>query len=219
MEQSVIFAETAALLADRSRAAMLLTLLDGRAYTANELARAADVTAQTASFHLNKMLKAGLLEALRQGRHRYFRLEGPDVARTLETILALQHAPLPRKIATSCPVHLREARSCFDHIAGRLGVRLHRAIAAKGWAIHAENRLVIVASAADFLGELGIAPAAFPIGTRPCLDWSEREYHLAGDFGRLLMRSMISKRWLLRSKTRALTLTEEGRRRLANWDM
>lgn len=132
MEQVATFAETAALLGDASRAAMLLAMLDGRAYTANELACAANVAAPTASFHLGKMVKAGFLEPLRQGRYHYFRLSGTDVARVLEAVLALQYAPLPRRILSSCPTHLREARACFDHIAGKLGVRIYRAFTSKG---------------------------------------------------------------------------------------
>ena len=219
MEQSATFAETVSLLGDPSRAAMLLTLLDGRAYTANELARAASVTPQTASFHLDKMLKASFLEALRQGRHRYFRLAGSDVAHALESLLTLQHAPLPRRIATSCPAHMREARACFDHVAGRLGVRVYRGITARGWTLQAGAHLGITAAAAEFLEELAITPEAFPVSSKPCMDWSEREHHFAGDLGSLLMQAMIAKRWILRGKTRALTPTEEGLRRLAAWKM
>jgi DNA-binding transcriptional ArsR family regulator len=219
MEKSTTFAGTAALLGDASRATMLLVLLDGRAYTASELARAANITPPTASFHLDKMLKAGLLEPLRRGRYRYFRLAGTDVARTLESILALQYAPLPGKVALSCPAHLREARSCFDHIAGRLGIRIYRAVTGNGWAIQADAQLSITAAAANFLSELDIFPEAFPIASRPCLDWSEREMHFSGEFGKLLLQAMIRKRWVLHGKARALTVTEEGLRRLAVWKM
>jgi DNA-binding transcriptional ArsR family regulator len=219
MEKSVTFAGTAALLGDPSRATMLLVMLDGRAYTANELARAANIAPPTASFHLDKMLKAGLLERLRQGRYRYFRLAGPDVARTLESILALQHAPLPGRIPSSCPAHLREARSCFDHVAGKLGVRIYRAVTSNGWTVQADAQLAITTAAADFLSEMDIGPEAFPIASRPCLDWSEREMHFSGEFGNLLLQAMIRKRWVLHGKARALAVTEEGLRRLAAWDM
>lgn len=217
MEESAAFSATAALLGDASRAAMLLALLDGKAYTANELARAADITPQTASFHLDKMLKAGLLALLRQGRYRYFRLAGPDVARTLESILSLQHASLPRQIMSSCPARLREARTCFDHIAGALGVRIYRALTSRGWATHSGAQFAITPAATDFLGELGIPRDLLPVQSAPCLDWSEREFHFAGDFGRLLLQAMLSHRWVLGGKSRQLTLTEAGQRRLAAW--
>ena len=219
MEESAAFSATAALLSDASRAAMLLALLDGKAYTANELARAAGITPQTASFHLDKMSKAGLLALVRQGRYRYFRLAGPDVARTLESILSLQHAPLPRQIVSSCPARLRAARTCFDHVAGALGVRIYRALTSRGWTTHAGAQFAITAAATDFLGELGIPGDPLPVKSTPCLDWSEREFHFAGDFGRLLLQAMLSHRWVLGGKSRQLTLTEAGQRRLAAWEI
>ena len=215
MEQSRTLTDAAVLLAEPSRAAMLLALLDGRAYTANELARAASVTPQTASFHLDKLFRASFVDVVAQGRHRYFRLASPEVARTLEAVLVLHHAPLPRKIASSCPPGLREARACFDHIAGHLGVRLFRGIMVKGWGTHQGARLEITNAASCLLHDLQIGPDILPVGAKPCMDWSEREYHLAGDFGRILMTGMLARRWLLRGKARALTLTEEGKRSLA----
>ncbi|MEO6922949.1 MAG: helix-turn-helix domain-containing protein [Bryocella sp.] len=219
MEKAATFAETAALLGDASRAAMLLAMLDGRAYTANELACAANIAPPTASFHLDKMVKAGFLEPLRQGRYRYFRLTGTDVARTLEAVLALQYAPLPRRIVSNCPAHLREARTCFDHIAGKLGVRIYQAVTRKGWTVVGSAHLGISAAAENFLGDLDIAPKAYPLHSRPCLDWSEREFHFSGEFGSVLLQAMLSKRWVLQGSSRLLTVTEEGRRRLAIWKM
>lgn len=219
MEQSVAFANTAALLADPSRAAMLLTMLDGKAYTAKELARAARVTPQTASFHLDKMLKARLLAALRQGRHRYFRLADSGVAGTLESVLVLQNTPMPKQISSGCPPQLHEARTCFDHIAGKLGVRLYRASAAKGWVTHSGSDMAITNAAGHLLDELEIRPKSRPIAARPCLDWSERDFHFSGDFGRFLLQGMIEQRWVLRGKARALTVTEKGAHRLKSWGM
>jgi DNA-binding transcriptional ArsR family regulator len=219
MEQPPTFAGTTALLGDASRATMLLALLDGRAYTASELAKAAAIAPPTASFHLDKMLKAGFLELLRQGRHRYFRLAGVDVARALESILALQHAPRPRQIASSCPVHLRQARTCFDHIAGTLGVRIYQGITRRGWTEPASAHQVITEAARDFLDALDIGRDACPLTASPCLDWSEREFHFSGEFGGLLLEAMLRKRWILRGRGRALAVTEEGRRQLAEWTM
>lgn len=219
MEQSSTLTDAAALLAEPSRAAMLLALLDGRAYTANELARAANITPQTASFHLDKLFRASFVDAVAQGRYRYFRLASPEIGRTLEAVLTLHHAPLPRKIASSCPPDLRDARACFDHIAGQLGVRLYRGITVKGWLTHEESRLAVTGAASNLLHNLQIASELLPIAAKPCMDWSEREYHFAGDFGRLLMNGMLAQRWVLRGKSRALTLTEEGKRALAALDI
>jgi len=219
MEESTAFSATAALLSDASRAAMLLAMLDGKAYTANELARAAGVTPQTASFHLDKMLQARLLVPLRQGRYRYFRLAGPDVARTLESILTLQHVSSPRPIVSSCPSRLREARTCFDHIAGAVGVRIYRAITSRGWTTYAGAQFAVTAGAMDFLGELGIPREMLPVQSTPCLDWSEREFHFSGEFGRVLLQAMLSKRWVLAGRSRQLAMTEAGRAHLAAWNM
>jgi len=132
MSQVAAFAETASLLADESRASILLTLLDGRAYTAKELATAANISPQTASFHLEKLVIARLLCGVRQGRHKYFRLVDDAVAQGLEAVLALQETNRSLDVPCSCPPRLREARICFDHIAGALGVALYYGMLRKG---------------------------------------------------------------------------------------
>ena len=211
-DQSLMIANMAGLLADASRATMALALLDGRAYTANELARAANVSPQTASFHLGKLAHANFVQFISQGRHRYFRLAGPNIAQMLETFLALRTPSAPRNIATSCPPRLRSARCCYDHIAGRLGVAIYRGMLGKGWVVPDGSELAATSMAKPILLALGIPDAPSILRAKPCLDWSEREFHLAGDLGRLLLHTMLEHRWLLRGKGRALVLTEEGQR-------
>jgi DNA-binding transcriptional ArsR family regulator len=209
--------DTAALVADPSRLTMLMALMDGRAHTARELASAADVTAPTASFHLEKLVSGGLLGVTRQGRFRYFRIESEDIARMLESLLALHHAPKPRRIPLTCPPALREARVCYNHIAGRLGVRIYRALMSGSWLAPRGADFVLLPAAAPLLAPLNIAVEECGALARPCLDWSEREFHLAGPLGDLLYASMIERRWLLRGAGRRLTLTAEGERQLRRW--
>jgi DNA-binding transcriptional ArsR family regulator len=121
-----VLTESAALVADTSRATMLTTLLDGRAYTAKELACAALVSAATASFHLRKLRQSGLILGVSQGRHRFFRLASDEVARILEGLLSLQPPLRVNAVTNRCPPHLRQARCCYNHIAGRLGVGIYR---------------------------------------------------------------------------------------------
>jgi DNA-binding transcriptional ArsR family regulator len=208
-----VLAKSTALLADPSRATMLMTLLDGRAYTAKELAFAALVSAPTASFHLRKLRQSGLIIGLSQGRHRFFRLAGNEVAQSLEGLLALQPPPRAKAVPNRCPPHLREARCCYNHIAGRLGVSIYRVLIRNAWIAPGKHGWHSTASAGTLFEVLSIPP----LPARPCLDWSEREYHLAGELGSSLLQAMLLRRWLLRGDGRALTLTTNGKRQLALW--
>jgi hypothetical protein len=196
---------------------MLMALMDGRAHTARELAAAADVAAPTASFHLEKLVNAGLLGVVRQGRFRYFRLQSEDAARMLESLLALHHAPRPRPIPLTCPPSLREARVCYKHIAGRLGVRIYRMLISGNMLAPRGADFILLPAAATLLASLNIPHQDREILARPCLDWSEREFHLAGPLGDLLFAAMIRERWLLRGSGRQLTVTVDGERQLRRW--
>jgi DNA-binding transcriptional ArsR family regulator len=213
------FADTTSLLSDASRATMLLALLDGRAYTASELAWSANISPQAASFHLKRLLSANLLDCVNRGRYRYFRLAGPEVAQLLECLLAVDRIANPRRIETSCPDSLRDARACYNHMAGRAGVHLYRALLHKEWLAFKGSQLALTAAAGELTEELGFSRGrSSPIG-KPCMDWSEREFHIAGELGTLLFNSMLESRWFLRGKDRSLTLTEKGRRRLAQYGL
>lgn len=218
MPSPAALAETAAAIGDPARAAMLAALLDGRALTAGELASAAGVTPQTASGHLARLAEAGLLAVARQGRHRYHRLASPAVARLLED-LALIAAP-PRRVATGPrDAQMRLARTCYDHLAGRLAVALADALVARGAIEISPEAAALTEGGSAFLGRLGIAPDPTPgrrLFCRPCLDWSERRPHLAGALGAALCAHCFDRGWVRRREGgRALLVTPEGWRGLS----
>lgn len=218
MPDPLSVADTAAIVADESRAAMLLALLDGRAYTAKEMAFAANITPQTASFHLEKIFKAGLVDVISRGRYRYFRLKDQHVAQSLEAILSLQTAA-QRTIPVTCPPHLRAARVCYDHAAGLLGTRLYRGLVEKGWVSERDGESVATDGCLPFLRDLEVVPGDFDAQARPCLDWSERRFHFAGGLGRALLQGMLRQRWALRGEGRLLVVTEKGNYSLNRWGL
>ncbi len=206
-------AEIAALVGDPSRACMLSVLMDGRALTAGELAYAARVTAPTASAHLARLAGANLVSVLQQGRNRYYRLASPLVAGMLESIMAVAAiAAPPRRVPSRASAALRQARTCYDHLAGRLGVALADGMVARGYAELDDDAGQLTPSGAAFLQTLGVA---IPTGTRPlcrpCLDWSERRPHLSGRLGAALCEHFFERGWIRRLRdTRAVTVTDEG---------
>lgn len=216
-------ARIAALVGEPARTAMLLALMDGRALTANELARAGGVGAATASRHLAQLVDGGLLAVQAQGRHRYHRLASTEVARALEALMQVPAPPPRRRLATGPQDEaLRLARTCYDHLAGRLAVGIaghllaERAIAFDG---DAARPLVRLAPLLDGLGLAGALDApARRVLCRPCLDWSERRPHLAGRLGALLCSHCLERGWLLRrAGSRALQLTPRGSLALRDW--
>jgi DNA-binding transcriptional ArsR family regulator len=209
-------AALAGLLADRTRAAFCLALLDGRAWTATELARHAHVAASTATEHLNLLVAGGLLTQERQGRHRYVRIADPDGAALIEGMAAMAPrttAP-PRSLpAASRKRALARARTCYDHLAGTLGVAVTDAMTARElltW----ERGLVLTDRGSAWLADLGIPPphsTGRPL-VRSCLDWTERRPHLAGAVGAALCRHAFHAGWVTRIGTgRAVALTDDGR--------
>ncbi|ETK32689.1 ArsR/SmtB family transcription factor [Microbispora sp. ATCC PTA-5024] len=215
-------APVAALIADPARAAMLTALLDGRALAAGELARLAGVSAPTASSHLARLLDGGLVTVVSQGRHRYYRLAGPDVAAVLEVLARVSDRPAVRSLRQSRQARLlREARTCYDHLAGRVGVEIYDALVREGRLLDEEEgaRRITDAGAAALAG-LGVDVEAARLSRRRfapgCLDWLERRPHLGGALGAALLERLLDARWLVRgSARRALRLTEAGRDGLA----
>lgn len=215
MKMGPDIAQVAALLGDPARANMLTALAAGQALTAGELAREAGVTAQTASGHLARLEKGGLVTVQRQGRHAYFALSGPDVAAVLESLMGLAartgHArtrPGPKEPA------LRRARVCYDHLAGDLGVAMLDSLIASG-RIEGGETLALTASGFRFVEDLGIAPASLVVGRRPvckrCLDWSVRRSHLAGSLGKALLDRIYAGGWARRvDGTRIVSFTPGG---------
>ncbi len=212
-------AEVASLVGDLARANILSALMDNRALTAKELAFAAGVSPQTTSSHLGKLTDAKLLQVCKQGRCRYYRLASPLVAQMLETVMVVAADRLPRLPPLSKPAEeLRAARSCYDHLAGRLGVALADALRARGFIIIEPEGAQVTGRGMDFFDELGLEIHLFPKGRRPfcrpCLDWSERRYHVAGRLGALLLGFCLNRRWLeRRNDSRALQITELGARK------
>ncbi len=210
-------AEIAALIGDPARANMLAALMGGQALTASELALIAGVAASTASSHLGKLLAGGLLAQEAQGRHRYFRLKSPAVAQALEAIMALAgEAPKPKRLPGPRDADMRRARTCYDHIAGELGVKLTDALLAQGHMARAEKDFIVTPQGEAFFGSLGLDLAPLKNErrglARVCLDWSERRPHLAGALGAALARHCLDAGWLAQDrKGRSLSVTRSGR--------
>jgi len=208
---------TAFLIADPARAAMLIALADGRALPAGELAYAAGVTAQTASSHLAKLLVGGLLSVETEGRHRYYRLAGAEVAQALEHLAMLRPTEtVRRKPLSQEGLNLRFARCCYDHLAGQLGVAVTQALQDRQYiAPTAGKQFLLTPSGHEWFGLMGIdvsgiKPTRYGLA-RQCLDWTERKHHLAGPLGVQFMIMLCSKGWLQRSKSsRVIQVTSFG---------
>ena len=217
MSNAPYIAEIAALAGDPARANMLSALMDGGRRSAGELAYAAHVTPQTASAHLAKLVGAGLLADERQGRSRYFRLASPAVARMLEEIMAVAVARSSRyRPPWMRDERLRSARTCYDHLAGRLGVALADSLAGRGHVVLDEDGGEVTETGARFLDELGVdlagAAGRRRRFCRPCLDWSERRAHLGGAVGAALARRCFALGWIERVRdSRAVAITPTGR--------
>ncbi|MBF9197502.1 ArsR/SmtB family transcription factor [Microvirga terrestris] len=214
MKEGPVIASVAALLGDPARANILTALMDGRALTVSELAEAAGVTLQTASGHLAKLDAANLLVAEKQGRHRYFRLSGPDVAQVLEALMGLAQRTGATRVRTGPKdAALRSARICYDHLAGERGVAMLKAARQQGL-INGDKDLAITTKGRAFFADFGIDLAALEKGRRPvcraCLDWSERHSHLGGALGAAILSRMIETGWIRREAGRVLTFTCEG---------
>jgi len=217
MISPVTLAEIGALLGDVARAKILSALMNGRALTAGELAWAAGITAQTASGHLAKLTEARLIVRNQQGRHRYYRLASPLVAQMLETVMAVAAVQSPPRHRPPARIDaaLRAARTCYDHLAGRLGVALADALVEQDFVELSESGGVVTASGRRFLVDFGLNIDALAAKRRcfckPCLDWSERRVHLAGAVGAELAARCFSLGWVERQKdSRAVTITESG---------
>jgi DNA-binding transcriptional ArsR family regulator len=208
----------AALIGDPTRATFLTALCDGRALPASELAQRAGVSASTASVQLAKLVEGGLLETERNGRHRYYRLADPSIATAIESLAVIA----PRRPASSLRQarvgsELQTARTCYDHLAGALGVALFDALQLQRLLT---PELEVTKRGAKRLRELGIdvdelAKRRRPLARR-CLDWTERRHHLAGSLGAALADRCFELGWLERlPSNRAVRVTEKGRRGLA----
>jgi len=218
MKEGPDIASVAALAGDPARANMLTALLGGKALTASELAAEAGVTAQTASSHLAKLEGGGLITRVTEGRHRYFRLAGEDVAALMESLMGvaaraghLRTRPGPRDPA------MRKARVCYDHLAGEMGVRLYDALAARRCFFIRDGQLVLSGAGRRLVEEIGIALDELSQARRPlcraCLDWSMRREHLAGALGAAFLDRFYAFGWAKRDQSsRAVLFSPRGER-------
>lgn len=214
------FVTTAALIGEPARAAMLWNLLDGKAYTASELAIAANISAQSASNHLNKLLEANLLKVEKQGRHRYYAFARPEVAYAIEALANLA-APQKTRIQQQAAVQLdiQYCRTCYDHLAGKVGVSITQALVNQSILQEQDADYLLSDAGRHWFEQLGVkveAPGQIRRSfARKCLDWSERELHLAGYLGAQLLHKMLELNWLRRvHHSRAMLVTGEGRKNL-----
>lgn len=216
MVEGPYIAEAASLIGDPTRANMLAALLSGRAMTATELGIEANVAPSTASGHLARLVEGKLVLVTPAGRHRYFRLASSAVAQLLEGLMALAGDGPPRhRPTTGCSEAMARARTCYDHLAGRLGVALADSLSAAGYVVLGEDGGFVTDSGREFLHGLGLSLEP-PRGSRraicrSCLDWSERRWHIGGLVGAAIADHCFASGYLERQATsRAVCLTADG---------
>jgi DNA-binding transcriptional ArsR family regulator len=214
--------EVAALMGDPARAGMLSLLMDGRAHTASELALTAGVTAQTASGHLSRMCEGNLLTARAQGRNRFYRLASPDVAHAIESLMAIagtRAPPASKAAAWRSDPDLRFCRTCYDHLAGQVGIAVTDALTKAGhlspkgpkdWELTQAGELFCHRIGVDVVGARKAGTRHF---ARQCLDWSERRPHISGALGSAIADTFFKRGWAERlRRSRTVRLTDSGRR-------
>ena len=205
-------------IAEPARARMLCCLLDGHARTSTELSVVAGVSPSTASAHLARLREARLVDVVAQGKHRYFRLAGADVATALEALLVVAGLPRPA-FEPNTPDRLRRARTCYDHMAGTVAVALHDRLAAQGWLTPAADGYGLSAAGEAGMARAGVDLAAMRKLRRrfacPCLDWSERKPHIGGALGAAMLRLALQRGWAEQDlDCRALHVPARGERQL-----
>jgi len=216
----------AAAIGEPARARMLYNLSDGLARTSTELAAIARVTPSTASVHLQRLKECDLVTVVAQGKHRYYTLGGPHVAAALEALSVVAGGPstgsgrAPGRLVPGTPLHLRAARTCYDHIAGSLGVRLHDRFVASSWLTADGTSYETTSAGETALSTLGIDVNVLRAQRRrfafACLDWSERRAHLGGALAAAVLELALRRRWISREPgSRALSVTPLGRRDMA----
>ncbi len=215
-------ARIAAAIGEPARARMLYCLVDGHARTSTELSVVADISASTASAHLQRLKEQRLVKVFAQGKHRYYSLDGANVAAALEALSVLASGSRGVFVPTT-PSRLRAARTCYDHIAGALGVALHDRFKALGWlsvASTSDDAYGITPHGEKAFEALGIDVEATRNERRrlayACVDWSERRPHVGGAFGAAFLNAALKRRWVIQDlDSRALTVTKVGRREMS----
>jgi DNA-binding transcriptional ArsR family regulator len=221
MDVAPNIARIAALLSDHARTRIVWLLIDGTSRPAGELAFAAGVSAQSASAHLGKLVDGGLLLSEQVGRHRYYRLANADVARAIEALASCSVATAVRTppmaaLARAMPEEFMHARTCYDHLAGKLAVCILAALVDHGWLIRKRDDYLVTELGKRELASLGIdveaAQAQRRIFARSCVDLTERKSHLGGALGAALLAAFVDKGWILRNpRSRTVNITPKGR--------
>lgn len=212
-------ARIAGAIGEPARARMLFCLMDGHARTSTELAVVADVSTSTASAHLNRLKTERLVKVLTQGKHRFYSLDGPKVARVLESLSVLADQP-QRNFVPNTPTRLRAARVCYDHMAGTLGVQLHDRFKDRNWLSNgAGDAYELTAAGERALSALNVNVDEMRSSRRrfayACLDWSERRPHIGGALGSALLDAALKRKWVTKDlDSRAIRVTNAGRRDL-----
>jgi DNA-binding transcriptional ArsR family regulator len=207
--------EVAALVGDTTRATILAALMSGQALTGTELAHLARVSKSTASEHLTRLSDARLLDVIRQGRFRYYRIASPPVAQMLEGMIAVAAIELPARYRPRSAQEdaLRRARTCYNHLAGVLGVAIADALVAQGHVVLCDDGGEVTPSGLRFFADFGtdLTHTHGRVFCKPCLDWSERRFHLAGTVGTAIWARCLERRWLVRDRdSRAVRVTRVG---------
>ncbi|WP_343707533.1 winged helix-turn-helix domain-containing protein [Flavobacterium sp.] len=217
------FIKTASLIGDPTRASILWTLLDGRAFTATELAVSANTSPQNISMHLGKLLDADLLCVEKQGRHKYYRFSNKEVAYALEAMASLVPKPeVSSKNKTENYPPIKFCRTCYDHLAGKVGVALADSLLEQEIIVERNNAFEIGLHGKKWFSDFGInleeAQKQKRIFLKPCLDWSERRNHIAGSVGTLLFNKMKNEDWLRKTEnSRAIIVTAKGKKELLKY--
>jgi DNA-binding transcriptional ArsR family regulator len=220
MGNEELFVSLTSLICEPARAKMLWNLLDGRAYTASELAIVSDISSTSASNHLSKLLEGDIIKLEVQGRHRYYSFSRPEIAYVVESLASLATDKRKESInLNKSETGIRFCRTCYDHLAGYVGVKLAEALEQKKLLIKTTSGYDVSAKGWRFFGEFQITKADFGKSrrqlTRQCLDWSERKPHLAGQLGAALLKKMVERKWFKNVRfSRELIVTFKGHEEL-----
>jgi DNA-binding transcriptional ArsR family regulator len=214
------FIKAAGLIGDATRAAIMWTLLDGRAFTATELSIAVNTSPQNMSMHLAKLLEANLLCVEKQGRHKYYRFSNKEVAYVVEAmanLIPMSETSSKKKEENHSPI--KYCRTCYDHLAGKIGVALADSLLEQKVIIEKNNTFEISTEGEKWFSDFGInieeAQKQKRIFLKPCLDWSERRNHIAGSIGTMLLNKMLEQDWIRKAKdSRAIIITGKGEKEM-----
>lgn len=209
--QASDMAALAAAMSDASRMKILCALMDGRAWTATELSVVADIAASTTSAHLSRLLKANLVTGLSQGRHRYFRLYSHEIASLLESMMGVTFQVDHHPARTKVPQALLKSRTCYDHLAGEVAVNLYDALVNNHWMSHDGSQLTSQGEEKCLQLGISIQPKTKRKTCCPCLDWSERKFHLGGYLGASFLSFFEQHHWIERTPGyREVVITHKG---------